>query len=51
VETRGIYYRTDLAAKAGFPDGPKTWDDLTAMAKAMQAKAGAKWGGTSDRSW
>jgi multiple sugar transport system substrate-binding protein len=44
VETRGIYYRTDLAAKAGFPDGPKTWDDLTAMAKAMQAKAGAKWG-------
>ncbi|MFF5296289.1 sugar ABC transporter substrate-binding protein [Paractinoplanes globisporus] len=44
VETRGIYYRTDLAAKAGFPDGPKTWDDLTAMTKAMQTKAGAKWG-------
>ena len=44
VETRGIYYRTDLAAKAGFPDGPKTWDDLTAMAKALQTKAGAKWG-------
>jgi len=44
VETRGIYYRKDLAAKAGFPDGPKTWDDLTAMAKAMQTKAGAKWG-------
>jgi multiple sugar transport system substrate-binding protein len=44
VETRGIYYRTDLAARAGFPDGPKTWDDLTAMAKAMQTKAGAKWG-------
>lgn len=44
VETRGIYYRTDLAAKAGFPDGAKTWDDLTAMAAAMQQKAGAKWG-------
>ena len=44
VETRGIYYRTDLATKAGFPDGPKTWDDLTAMTKAMQTKAGAKWG-------
>ncbi|MFI5892192.1 sugar ABC transporter substrate-binding protein [Actinoplanes sp. NPDC051513] len=44
VETRGVYYRTDLATKAGFPDGPKTWDDLTAMAKAMQTKAGAKWG-------
>ncbi|GIF62754.1 sugar ABC transporter substrate-binding protein [Asanoa ishikariensis] len=37
VETRGIFYRKDLAAKAGFPDGPKTWEDLTAMAKAMQA--------------
>jgi multiple sugar transport system substrate-binding protein len=44
VETRGIYYRKDLAAKAGFPDGPKTWDDLTAMSAAMQSKAGAKWG-------
>ncbi|MBU2665462.1 sugar ABC transporter substrate-binding protein [Actinoplanes bogorensis] len=44
VETRGIFYRKDLAAKAGFPDGPKTWDDLKAMAKALQAKAGAKWG-------
>jgi multiple sugar transport system substrate-binding protein len=44
VETRGIYYRKDLAAKAGFPDGPKSWDDLKAMAKAMQTKAGAKWG-------
>ncbi|WP_328473862.1 sugar ABC transporter substrate-binding protein [Actinoplanes sp. NBC_00393] len=44
VETRGIYYRTDLATKAGFPDGPKTWDDLKAMAAAMQDKAGAKWG-------
>ncbi|XVV17402.1 sugar ABC transporter substrate-binding protein [Actinoplanes sp. CA-131856] len=44
VETRGIYYRKDLAAKAGFPDGPKTWDDLSAMAEAMKSKAGAKWG-------
>ena len=44
VETRGIYYRKDLAATAGFPDGPKTWDDLTAMAAAMKSKAGAKWG-------
>ncbi|MFE9654514.1 sugar ABC transporter substrate-binding protein [Micromonospora sp. NPDC006431] len=44
VETRLIYYRKDLAAKAGFPDGPKTWDDLKAMAKGMKDKAGAKWG-------
>ena len=44
VETRLIYYRKDLAATAGFPDGPKSWDDLRAMAQAMKDKAGAKWG-------
>ncbi|GAA1888646.1 sugar ABC transporter substrate-binding protein [Asanoa iriomotensis] len=37
VETRGIFYRKDLAAAAGFPEGPKTWEDLTAMAKKMKA--------------
>jgi multiple sugar transport system substrate-binding protein len=44
VETRALYYRTDLAQKAGVTSAPKTWDDLTAMAKAMQSKGGAKWG-------
>ncbi len=44
VETRLLYYRTDIAEKAGIAAPPATWDDLTAMAKAMQAKGGAKWG-------
>lgn len=44
VETRVIYYRKDLAAKAGFTAAPKSWDELKAMAKGMQSKAGAKWG-------
>src|SRR5215203_3056827 len=44
VETRLIYYRKDLAAKAGYAEPPKDWDGLKAMAKAMQEKAGAKWG-------
>jgi len=44
VETRLLYYRTDIAEKAGITKPPATWDDLTAMAKAMQAKGGAKWG-------
>jgi multiple sugar transport system substrate-binding protein len=44
VETRVIYYRKDLAAKAGFTTAPKTWDELKAMTQAMQTKAGAKWG-------
>ncbi len=44
VETRLLYYRTDVAEKAGITKAPATWDELTAMAKAMQAKGDAKWG-------
>ncbi len=44
VETRLLYYRTDIAEKAGITKAPATWDELTAMAKAMQAKGGATWG-------
>ena len=44
VETRLVYYRTDLAKKAGYTTPPKDWEGLKAMAKAMQDKAGAKWG-------
>ena len=44
VETRLLYYRTDIAKKAGITAPPATWDDLTAMAKAMQSTGGAKWG-------
>jgi multiple sugar transport system substrate-binding protein len=44
VETRLVYYRKDLAAKAGITTLPTTWAGLKAMAKAMQTKAGAKWG-------
>jgi multiple sugar transport system substrate-binding protein len=44
VETRLVYYRTDLAKKAGITTPPTDWDGLKAMAKAMQDKAGAKFG-------
>lgn len=44
VETRLIYYRTDLAQKAGITQPPTDWEGLKAMAKAMKEKAGAKWG-------
>jgi multiple sugar transport system substrate-binding protein len=44
VETRLLYYRTDIATTAGITAPPATWDDLMAMAKAMQSKGGAKWG-------
>jgi multiple sugar transport system substrate-binding protein len=44
VETRLVYYRTDLAEKAGITTPPTDWDGLKAMAKAMKEKAGTKWG-------
>lgn len=44
VETRMIYYRTDLTEAAGITAPPASWDDLKAMAKALQEKGGAKWG-------
>jgi len=44
VETRLLYYRTDIAQKAGITAAPATWEDLLAMAKAMQSKGGAKYG-------
>ncbi|GAF13976.1 sugar ABC transporter, periplasmic sugar-binding protein [Bacillus sp. JCM 19046] len=28
VDTRLLYYRTDLLAEVGYPDGPTTWDDM-----------------------
>jgi len=44
VETRGLYWRKDLAQKAGLTAAPTTWAELTAAAKALQSKGGAKWG-------
>ncbi|MGQ4363548.1 sugar ABC transporter substrate-binding protein [Streptomyces sp. SAS_272] len=44
VDTRVVYYRTDLAKKAGYATAPKTFAEFKAMTKALQTKAGAKWG-------
>ncbi len=44
VDTRVVFYRKDLAEKAGYTTFPTTQEDFKAMAKAMQEKAGAKWG-------
>jgi multiple sugar transport system substrate-binding protein len=43
-DTRVVYYRKDLLAKAGYTTFPTTQDDFKALAKAMKTKAGAKWG-------
>ncbi|WP_374947050.1 extracellular solute-binding protein [Agreia sp.] len=44
VDTRMVYYRTDLAAQAGFETFPETWDGFKQLAQAFQSKAGAKFG-------
>jgi multiple sugar transport system substrate-binding protein len=44
VETRVLYYRTDLAEEAGWSEAPKTWDELKQFAKDLQDKAGVEYG-------
>lgn len=44
VDTRVLFYRTDIAQKAGITSPPTTWDQLLADARAMQQKGGAKYG-------
>jgi multiple sugar transport system substrate-binding protein len=44
VDTRVVFYRTDLAEQAGYSTFPTNYEDFKAMAKAMQTKAGAQWG-------
>ncbi len=44
VETRVLYYRTDLAKKAGWDQAPETWDELKQFASDLQSKGGAEYG-------
>lgn len=44
VDTRVLYYRTDIAEQAGWTEAPKTWDDLKQMAQDMQKVDGVKYG-------
>lgn len=36
ASARAMYYNKDLLAKAGFPEGPKTWDDVVAASKKIK---------------
>ncbi|MGW2894919.1 sugar ABC transporter substrate-binding protein [Streptomyces sp. NPDC001212] len=44
VDTRVLFYRTDLAKKAGVEKAPATMAELQQAAEAYQKKAGTKWG-------
>ncbi|WP_150268345.1 sugar ABC transporter substrate-binding protein [Paenibacillus tepidiphilus] len=41
VETRAMFYRTDLLADVGYPEGPKTWDELKDASRKLVEKGGA----------
>lgn len=43
VETRLVYYRTDLAEEAGITEPPANWDELKALAVGIQ-ETGAEYG-------
>jgi multiple sugar transport system substrate-binding protein len=44
VETRLVYYRTDIAEQAGYTEVPTDWEGFKQMAADMQSEGGADWG-------
>ena len=42
ASARAMYYNKDMLAKAGFPNGPATWDDVVAAAKKIKAAGGCR---------
>ena len=44
VETRMVYYRTDVASEAGYDEVPTDQAGFKEMAAAMKEKGGADWG-------
>ena len=37
ASARAMFYNKDMLTKAGYPDGPKTWDDVVAASEKMKA--------------
>jgi multiple sugar transport system substrate-binding protein len=44
ASARAMYYNKAMLTKAGFPDGPKTWDDVIAAAEKIKADGGSAFG-------
>ena len=40
ASARAMFYNKAMLTKAGFPDGPKTWDDVVAAAEKIHADGG-----------
>jgi len=44
ASARGLYYNKAMLTAAGFPNGPKTWDELVAAAEKIKAAGGNGFG-------
>lgn len=44
VETRVLFYRSDLAQKAGWDEAPQSWEELSQFAADLEGKGGAEYG-------
>lgn len=44
VDTRVLYYRTDIAQQAGWDHAPKNWDELKKMSEDLKKVDGVKYG-------
>ncbi|MFZ0476542.1 MAG: sugar ABC transporter substrate-binding protein [Halobacillus sp.] len=49
VDTRVIYYRTDLLKEAGYEEAPKTWDEMKDAATKLDARGEDSYGLDIDR--
>ncbi|TYS18035.1 sugar ABC transporter substrate-binding protein [Rossellomorea vietnamensis] len=38
VDTRLLFYRTDLLGEVGYPEGPDTWDEMTDASRQLAAR-------------
>ncbi|WP_274648476.1 sugar ABC transporter substrate-binding protein [Paenibacillus humicola] len=44
IDTRVLYYRTDLLASVGYKEAPKTWDELSDAAQKLAKRGKGKYG-------
>ncbi|MCM3054221.1 sugar ABC transporter substrate-binding protein [Caldifermentibacillus hisashii] len=44
IDTRVLYYRTDLLAEVGYNEAPKTWEELSDAAQKLALRGDGKYG-------
>jgi multiple sugar transport system substrate-binding protein len=44
IDTRVLYYRTDLLKQVGYNEAPKTWEELSDAAKKLTARGNGNYG-------